>query len=138
MSMIGQVSNKERMKLWMALSIYYFYGIFNNSINGKDFEKLQRAIDCFGKGSCLFSGTVPTLTDLDDSFNSIITIEEGDVMTKSKDGTVIQSTKRVTTTFPEFLENSDLQMDQYVVGYDESSNEEIKTKLTDLTVFWNE
>lgn len=135
---LGFIDKSDEKKLFMVSTIYdmykAFYPFFQQNV--KDIEALNRWVDCITSNSCLFSKDVPTFGYRDGISDSLITIEEGDVIATTN-GAVMTSTRRVTQNFTDFSISTDIQPDQYLVGYDVSDNKEMAVNINDLGIFWN-
>lgn len=128
----GTVTNNDKYKLYIVGALYSISKAFAALVTKEDNEKMNRYIDCLVANNCLFGKNVPVLEYEGDS---LITIIDSDIIT-DYGGTTIVSQQRRTKKFTDFTVRTDVEHDQYVVGYDQSENNEVAINVQDLGVFW--
>ena len=130
--LVGTIDNTEKIKLFITSSIYNIYTAFKPLVVKTDAEKLNKYLDCLLQKSCLLGKNVPCLQAGD----AIITIQDnipmGDI-----EGNVFVTNERKTKKFVDFVISTQVEPDQYVVGYDQSDNNEVAINVNDLGVFWD-
>lgn len=136
LSNIGRINSQDKRNLFTVAAAYDIYKVFYHRATPEDVEYFNKYIRCHTKDSCLFGRTVPDLGHSTDG-DSLITIIDSDVITTTG-GTVVTSTQRITQNFTDFEVRTDIQPDNYVVGYDASDNREVSINVNDLGVFWEE
>lgn len=132
LSVIGTIDSTEKYKLYIIGALYSVTKTFAALVTKEDVEKFNTYIECLVNSSCLFDKNVPSLNYED----SLITIIDNDIIT-DHGGTTLVSNQRKTRTFNDFVVRTDVEADQYVVGYDQSENDEVAINVTDLGVFWD-
>lgn len=133
-SNIGRIDSKEKNNLFVIASAYDIYRMFYHRASPSDVEQFNRYIACHAKDSCLFDRSVPTLGHNDDG-DSLITIIDSDIM-ETTGGATMVSTQRATQKFTDFEVRTEIQPDNFVVGYDASDNREVQINVNDLGLFW--
>lgn len=131
-SITGNMDKQAKNKLTMITFANSFITVFKPLINKQDIEKLNKYIDCLAKNNCLFDKNVPYINITD----NIITIETGVPITNIE-GVDLVSQERKTKKFTDFVVKTEIQADQYVVGYDVSDDTEVAVNVNDLGVFWD-
>lgn len=133
---IGKINKEEKNSLFVLTTILNIYNTFHVLVSKEDTLKFNKYIHCLvNKKTCLFNKLLPELTYTTVS-NSLVTIIDNDVIT-TQSGDVLVSQTDSTQNFTDFEIRTDFQTDNYVVGYDESSETEIKYNVSDLGVFWD-
>jgi hypothetical protein len=131
---VGSIDKQEEYSLFVITGVYSIYKLFNNLVTKADKEKLDAYIRCLAKNKCLFDKNVPCLS-IDGQINSLITIIDSDII-ETTQGNVMVATNGKTQRFTDFEVRTELQGDNYVVGYDQSENNEVAINVQDLGVFW--
>lgn len=136
LSNMGSVDKHLKRNLYLVSSVYSFYKAFYHFINKEDAEKLTQFFRCIMKDNCLYPKSIPCITYGGDyPTDSLITIIENDII-QTLNGATMVSQNRQTQDFKDFVILTDLQADNYVVGYDNSDNREVAINVQDLGVFW--
>lgn len=135
LSAMGSIKKSEKYALFVASSVFNVYKTFQNIISPEDTIKFNEYLHCLAKSHpCIFKKFMPELT-YDAAINSLITIIDKDIIA-TQSGAITVSQNRKTQEFPDFEARTDLQIDNYVVGYDESDRKEVRFNVVDLGVFW--
>ena len=135
LSAMGSIKKSEKYALFVASSVLNVYKTFQNIISPEDTIKFNEYLHCLAKSHpCIFKKFMPELT-YDAAINSLITIIDKDIIA-TQSGAITVSQNRKTQEFPDFEARTDLQIDNYVVGYDESDRKEVRFNVVDLGVFW--
>jgi hypothetical protein len=111
------------------------YKAFGKLFDKEGVEKLNKYVKCLTSNKCVFEKSIPCFTYGSDVNDSLITILESDIITTTNGSTVV-STDRTTQNFTDFIIRTDIQPDQFIVGYDRSDNNEMAINVNDLGVFW--
>lgn len=130
----GAIKKSDKHKLFIFSTIYSIYNLFSGVITKAEAEKINNYIRCLADKSCLFAQTIPAYSSVAVS-DSLITIVDDDIITTTEGNTVV-STARQTQDFTDFSVRTDIQPDQYLVGYDESDNTEVAINVQDIGIFW--
>lgn len=133
LSNVGFVKNKDKWNIFVAMTVYSIFKVFSGLIEKKDIESLNKFMQCITKNSCYFGKGVPCLNV---GANSLITIINSDIITDTE-GTTLVSQSGSTRKFTDFAVQTEIQSDQYLVGYDRSENDEVAINVTNLGVFWD-
>lgn len=133
----GTVNSNDKYKLYIIGALYSISKTFGALVTREDNEKFNKYIACLAENNCLVGRSVPCLDyNLDYNEDSLVTILNNDIITDAG-GTTLVSIQRRTRTFNDFIVRSDIEADQYVVGYDQSANDEVAINVQDLGVFWD-
>lgn len=136
LSKVGYIKQKDAWGLLMVNHAYSIYKIFKNLVTKEDIEIFNDFIECKARNNCLFVRSVPYLTYVDsigDAIQTIIT--EDDINTIA--GSTVVAANRKTQKFTDFEVRTEIQGDNYVVGYDASDNKEVAVNVNNLGVFWD-
>lgn len=134
-SKVGTISDSDKRSIFVVLAAYDIYRTFWSVESPEDIEYFEKFIRCHAKDTCLFDRRYNPDLPYYDHGDSLITIEDGDMITTTT-GTVMASTQRVTRKFTDFEVRQDMQADNYLVGFDASDNMEISVKVDDIGIFW--
>lgn len=135
LSSIGYIKDKEEYSLFVVSTLYSMYRAFGKLFDKEGLEKLNKYVRCLTTNKCIFSKNVPCFTHNIVGTDSLITIIDSDIITTTG-GTTMVATDRNTQNFTDFVIRTDIQPDQYIVGYDRSDNNEMAINVNDLGVFW--
>lgn len=135
LSYAGTINKDDKYTLFIVSTVYNIYKLFSKIITKEDSEKINAYINCLVKDKCLFERSVPCLSYNVGVDDSLITIIDSDVINTTNGNTVV-STQRVTQNFTDFSVRTDIQPDQYLVGYDQSDNTEVAINIQDVGIFW--
>ena len=133
---LGSINKQEEYKLFMVSTLYNIYKVFFHRVTKTDVELFNKYIECHIKNSCLFDKIVPCLSYNTETNDSLITIIDSDIITTIAGVTQVAS-NRTTQKFTDFEVRTEIQGDNYVVGYDASDNKEVAVNVNDLGVFWD-
>lgn len=140
----GSFNKNEKLRLFMTVSLYKIYIAFclfrdpdtqEKFINKEVVEKFNKVLDCLCSNNCLFSKDVPYFTTVVPSEDSLVTFINEDIISTFSGNTMV-AFNRNTQNFKDFIIPTEIQADNYVVGYDNSSNTELAINVNDLGVFW--
>lgn len=134
-SALGYIHDKEKYSLFVVSTLYSMYKAFGKLFDKEGVEKLNKYVRCLTSNKCVFEKSIPCFTYGSDVTDSLITIIESDIITTTNGSTVV-STDRTTQNFTDFIIRTDIQPDQFIVGYDRSDNNELAINVNDLGVFW--
>lgn len=133
---VGNISKVDKYALFVVSTLYSMYNAFGKLFDKEGVEKLNKYVKCLTSNKCIFNKSIPCFTyGSDQTFNSLITIIDNDVITTTS-GNVMVSTTGKTQTFTDFSVRTDIQPDQFLVGYDRSDNNEMAVNVNDLGLFW--
>lgn len=132
LSLTGSINSIDKQKLFIVSSIYSIYKSFRKFVNKEDAVKFTKYVECLAKRNCLFGKSVPCFQP----FDSLVTIVDNDVIVDNED-IILVSADRKTKKLTDFTVKTDIELDQYIVGYDVSDNNEIAINVNDLGVFWD-
>lgn len=135
LSMLGSVGKDDKYALFVVSVLYSMYKAFGVLFDKEGTEKLNKYVKCVTSNKCIFDKGVPCFTYNTLSQDSLITIIDSDVIATTS-GNVMVSTDRTTQNFTDFIIRTDIQPDQFLVGYDRSDNNEMAINVNDLGVFW--
>lgn len=135
----GKIKDSDAKKLFIALMIHVIYLSLRENVRMTSSEVLafENAILCFMGNSCLFPRRV-TASLLDEfvDVDSLITFVDETIATI--DGASTVSFERRIKRLDEFEHRDNIENDQYLVGYDEGDQTEIRINVSDLdsTLYW--
>lgn len=135
LSMTGNISKKDKYALFMVSSLYSMYKAFGKIVTKEGIEKMNKYIRCIIDGTCVFDKNVPCIPYNTNIKDSLITIMDSDVIVTTSGDTMVAS-NRTTQKFTDFSVRTEIQPDQFLVGYDRSDNDELAINVNDLGVFW--
>lgn len=135
LSIIGNINKNDKYALFVLSSLYSIYKAFNPLFDKEGIEKLNKYFRCVIQNTCVFDKTIPCFSKHVDNINSLITIIDSDVITTTS-GDVMVANNGQTQKFTDFSVRTDIQPDQFLVGYDTSDNNELAINVNDLGVFW--
>lgn len=130
----GTISKEDKYSLFIISTIYSIYKSFGKLFTKDDLASINKYLRCLVKNKCVLGRNIPCLEFVNDG-DSLITIIDSDVI-ETTNGINMVSTDRQTQKFTDFTVRTDIQADQYIVGYDESDNKEVAINIKDLGVFW--
>lgn len=138
LSITGNIQKSDKYALFIVSTLYSMFNAFGKLFDKAGTEALNRYVKCLTSNKCIFNKSVPCFTYSTPSydFNSLITIIDNDVITTTS-GNVMVSTSGNTQTFTDFSVRTDIQPDQFLVGYDRSDNNEMAVNINDLGLFWD-
>lgn len=129
----GFVKDRDKWNLFVANTVYGIFKVFEGLITQADAEILNKFMQCITRNSCYFGKGIPCLNFRTDS---LITIINNDIITDTN-GTTLVAQSRNTKKFTDFAVQTEIQSDQYLVGYDRSAADEVAINVTNLGVFWD-
>jgi len=132
---VGYLKSKEAYRLFMVSTLYSMYKAFGPLFDKAGVEKLNKYVRCLTRKTCVFGKGVPCFSYYVEEPNSLITIIDSDVITTTNGETMV-STNNTTQRFTDFVVRTDIQPDQFLVGYDQSDNNELAISVNDLGLFW--
>lgn len=132
---VGYIDAKEKHSLFVVSTLYSMYLAFGKLFDKAGIEKLNKYVKCLTTNKCVFEKSIPCFTYGSDVADSLITIIDSDIITTTSGNTMV-STDRTTQNFTDFIIRTDIQPDQFVVGYDSSDNNELAINVNDLGIFW--
>lgn len=135
-SSTGYINKDDKYSLFVVSTLYSMYNAFGRLFDKEGIEKLNKYIKCLTTNRCVFDRSIPCFTYSTTSSDSLITIIESDIITTTSGSTMV-STDRTTQNFTDFVVRTDIQPDQFLVGYDSSDNNEMAININDLGVFWD-
>lgn len=135
LSVTGNISKDDRYSLFVVSTLYSMFNAFGKLFDKIGIEKLNKYVKCLTTNKCIFDKSIPCFTYGSDSFDSLVTIIDSDVLTTTSGSTMV-SFNRTTKNFKDFIIRTDIQPDQFIVGYDRSDNNEVAVNVNDLGVFW--
>lgn len=135
-SSTGYINKDDKYSLFVVSTLYSMYNAFGRLFDKEGIEKLNKYIECLTTNRCVFDRRIPCFTYNTTSSDSLITIIESDIITTTSGSTMV-STDRTTQNFTDFVVRTDIQPDQFLVGYDGSDNNEMAINVNDLGVFWD-
>lgn len=135
-SSTGYVNKDDKYSLFVVSTLYSMYNAFGRLFDKEGIEKLNKYIKCLTTNRCVFDRSIPCFTYSTTSSDSLITIIESDIITTTSGSTMV-ATDRTTQNFTDFVVRTDIQPDQFLVGYDSSDNNEMAINVNDLGVFWD-
>lgn len=136
LSKLGTIKQQETNNLFVVSTVYDIYKMFYHRITQAETEILNRYIQCHVNNNCLFGKDIPYLEYNKEITDSLITIIDSDVITTTGGITQV-ATNRTTQNFTDFEVRTEIQADNYIVGYDASDNKEVAVNVNDLGVFWD-
>lgn len=135
LSFIGAIGKHDKYSLFVLSTLYSMFNVFGPLFDKKGTEKLNKYVRCLTRNKCIFDGMIPCFTHGMPSIDSLITIIDSDIIATTS-GDIMVSTDRTTQNFTDFVVRTDIQPDQFIVGYDSSDNNELAINVNDLGVFW--
>lgn len=135
LSFIGSVGKDDKYSLFIVSTLYSMYNAFGKLFDKAGIEKLNKYVKCLTSNKCIFDRGVPCFTYGTITTDSLTTIIDSDIITTTSGNTMV-STDRTTQNFTDFIIRTDIQPDQFLVGYDRSDNNEMAINVNDLGVFW--
>lgn len=135
-SSTGYINKDDKYSLFVVSTLYSMYNAFGRLFDKEGIEKLNKYIKCLTTNRCVFDRSIPCFTYSTTSSDSLITIIESDIITTTSGSTMV-ATDRTTQNFTDFVVRTDIQPDQFLVGYDSSDNNEMAINVNDLGVFWD-
>lgn len=135
LSFIGAIGKHDKYSLFVLSTLYSMFNVFGPLFDKKGTEKLNKYVRCLTRNKCIFDGMIPCFTHGMPSTDSLITIIDSDIIATTS-GDIMVSTDRTTQNFTDFVVRTDIQPDQFIVGYDSSDNNELAINVNDLGVFW--
>lgn len=135
LSRTGTISQQDKYSLFVVSTLYSMYKAFGKIITKEGVEKMNKYIRCVTNNKCIFDKNVPCFPYSTSVDNSLITIIANDIITTTT-GITMTASNNVTQKFTDFSVRTDIQPDQFLVGYDRSDNNELAINVHDLGVFW--
>ena len=135
LSFTGNIGKTDKYALFVLSTLYSMFNVFGSLFDKEGTEKLNNYVRCLTRNKCIFDGTVPCFTHGLPSTDSLITIIDSDIIATTSGDTMV-SLDRTTQNFTDFVVRTDIQPDQFIVGYDSSDNNELAINVNDLGVFW--
>lgn len=136
LSYIGDINSNDKYSLFVVSTLYSMFKAFGKLFDKEGVEQLNKYVRCLTSNKCIFSKSVPCFTYTTFDEDSLITIIDSDIITTTQDQTMV-ATDRTTQNFTDFVIRTDVQPDQYLVGYDRTDNNEMAINVNDLGVFWD-
>lgn len=135
LSFTGNVGKTDKYTLFVLSTLYSMFNVLGSLFDKEGTEKLNKYVRCLTRNKCIFDDTVPCFTHGLPSTDSLITIIDSDIIATTSGDTMV-SLDRTTQNFTDFVVRTDIQPDQFIVGYDSSDNNELAINVNDLGVFW--
>lgn len=134
LKMIGNINHNETSILIIMTFIRRFIRSRKVIFTQEDINKLNEILDCLTSKSCTLKPISQLCLGTISNPSSIIT--QNGIPISGQNRIIISSQTGETQMFPDFEFRTDLQSDNFLVGYDTSDQVETRYSIGDIGLFW--